>query len=175
MSDILLNSPPDCILILIEYLANAVYFKPEQRNAVIASNIGILAMIYASKVAISTYGTWAYMKYYFIPWLLVNHWFTMITYVSNSEYLSEYICLTRTCIKLHTPMPNSSLSIVPVELSTRRGGNRRQGFLGLARPFLLARWYVRIFPVGGPAIYLLFITQSPIIMSPTTSSANAPL
>ncbi|KLO06403.1 hypothetical protein SCHPADRAFT_917541 [Schizopora paradoxa] len=64
---------------------NAVYFKPEQRNGVIASNIGILAMIYASKVAISTYGTWSYMKYYFIPWLLVNHWFTMITYLHHTD------------------------------------------------------------------------------------------
>ncbi len=155
VSDILLNGPPDCILILIEYLANAVYFKPEQRNAVIASNIGILAMIYASKVAISTYGTWAYMKYYFIPWLLVNHWFTMITYVSNSEFLSECICLTRTCMKLHhtdAELPHYRSS----QWNFQRGAAATvdRDFLGWQGRFFLHDGTSRFFPLGTGSLFI---------------------
>ena len=58
-------------------------FNPSQRNAVIASNLGIFAMIWAVTYASTIWGTGEVIKYYMFPWLLVSHWFIMITYVSD--------------------------------------------------------------------------------------------
>jgi fatty acid desaturase len=60
---------------------NSVLFNPSQRNAVIASNLGIFAMIWAVTYASTVWGTGEVIKYYAFPWLCVSHWFIMITYV----------------------------------------------------------------------------------------------
>ena len=52
----------------------------------IASDIGMLAMIALTAKACNLYGSWAVLKYYGIPWLLVSHWFIMITYVCFKRY-----------------------------------------------------------------------------------------
>lgn len=61
---------------------NSVLFNPSQRNAVIASNLGIFAMIWAVTYGSTVWGTGEVIKYYMFPWLCVSHWFIMITYVS---------------------------------------------------------------------------------------------
>lgn len=60
-------------------------FNKTQRNVVIISNIGILAMIYAVRYASRIYGFVNVVKYYGIPWLFVNHWFVMITYLHHTD------------------------------------------------------------------------------------------
>lgn len=47
----------------------------------IASDLGILAMAVLTSKACMLFGGWTVLKYYGIPWLLVSHWFIMITYV----------------------------------------------------------------------------------------------
>ncbi|KAG6828271.1 hypothetical protein H0H92_008578 [Tricholoma furcatifolium] len=56
------------------YLPNSILFTKAQRNAVIASNIGIAVMVWAVSSACSTYGIASVVKYYGIPWLEVTHW-----------------------------------------------------------------------------------------------------
>ncbi|KAF7440171.1 hypothetical protein PC9H_000515 [Pleurotus ostreatus] len=63
---------------------NSVLFTKEQRNAVILSNFGIAAMVWAVTWASSTFGSANVLKFYGIPWLLVSHWFIMITYLHHT-------------------------------------------------------------------------------------------
>ncbi|KZS88462.1 linoleoyl phosphatidylcholine delta-12 acetylenase [Sistotremastrum niveocremeum HHB9708] len=64
---------------------NSVIFNPSQRNAVLASNAGIFAMIWGVTYASSVYGTSEVIKYYGLPWLCVSHWFIMITYLHHTD------------------------------------------------------------------------------------------
>lgn len=43
--------------------------------------MGILAMVALTAKACTFFGGWTVLTYYGIPWLLVSHWFIMITYV----------------------------------------------------------------------------------------------
>ncbi|KAG9222241.1 hypothetical protein CCMSSC00406_0006538 [Pleurotus cornucopiae] len=63
---------------------NSVLFTKEQRNAVILSNLGIAAMVWVVTCASSTFGSANVVKFYGIPWLLVSHWFIMITYLHHT-------------------------------------------------------------------------------------------
>ncbi len=54
--------------------ANSILFTPGQRNAVILSNIGIVAVLSCIKLACDRWGIAAIIKYYGIPWLEVTHW-----------------------------------------------------------------------------------------------------
>ncbi|KAF9260845.1 delta 12 fatty acid epoxygenase [Marasmius fiardii PR-910] len=64
---------------------SSILFTKEQRNVVILSNIGIVAMIYSVSLASSMYGFWEVVKFYGIPWLAVTHWFIMITYLHHTD------------------------------------------------------------------------------------------
>ncbi|KAI5118825.1 hypothetical protein M0805_009403 [Coniferiporia weirii] len=64
---------------------NAILFNAAQRNAVIASDIGMLAMVALTVRACNIYGFWSVVKYYGIPWLCVTHWFIMITYLHHTS------------------------------------------------------------------------------------------
>ncbi|KAL1696384.1 fatty acid desaturase-domain-containing protein [Schizophyllum commune] len=56
-------------------------FKPEQRDGVIYSNLGIGAML----VALYSLG-WSWVAwYYMIPYILTNHWIVMFTYLHHSD------------------------------------------------------------------------------------------
>ncbi|KAL1719968.1 fatty acid desaturase-domain-containing protein [Schizophyllum commune] len=63
---------------------NSILFTPEQRTAVLLSNAGIGAMIVAVIGASYAYSFAEVVKYYGIPWLLVTHWFIMITYLHHT-------------------------------------------------------------------------------------------
>ncbi|THH12756.1 hypothetical protein EW146_g7395 [Bondarzewia mesenterica] len=67
------------------YLPNCILFTREQRSAVLVSNLGMLVMGYVLRWACSTWGTFNVVKYYAIPWLFVNHWFVMITYLQHTD------------------------------------------------------------------------------------------
>jgi fatty acid desaturase len=77
--------------VLILYPASSVIFKPNERNAVLISNAGILSMIFLTSYSIARFGFGPVLKLYLIPWLLVTHWFIMITYLHHtSSYLPHY-------------------------------------------------------------------------------------
>lgn len=57
---------------------NSILFTKAQRNAVIMSNFGMAAMVWAVSYACSVYSVAEVFKYYFIPWLEVSHWCTSI-------------------------------------------------------------------------------------------------
>ncbi|KAK0198431.1 fatty acid desaturase-domain-containing protein [Armillaria mellea] len=56
-------------------------FKPEQRNAIIISDIGLVVMV----LLLSYAGPSFFFKYYLIPYLLTNHWIVMFTYLHHSD------------------------------------------------------------------------------------------
>ncbi|KAJ7813125.1 linoleoyl phosphatidylcholine delta-12 acetylenase [Mycena olivaceomarginata] len=66
---------------------NAVMFSPRQRNAVIISDLGILAMMLLAFYACKTFGVGQIIKLYGIPWLSLTHWFIMITYLHHTDPL----------------------------------------------------------------------------------------
>ncbi|KAL1685577.1 hypothetical protein GGG16DRAFT_129329 [Schizophyllum commune] len=59
-------------------------FTPEQRTVVLSSNAGIGAKVIAAISASHVYSLAAVVKFYGIPWLLVTHWFIMITYLHHT-------------------------------------------------------------------------------------------
>ncbi|KAJ6542191.1 fatty acid desaturase-domain-containing protein [Mycena vulgaris] len=64
---------------------NAIMFTKEQGRAVIMSNLGLLAMGFFLYSLCQSFGSVAVMKLYGIPWLLVTHWFIMITYLHHTD------------------------------------------------------------------------------------------
>ncbi|KZT66451.1 hypothetical protein DAEQUDRAFT_746561 [Daedalea quercina L-15889] len=64
---------------------DSILFTKRQRNAVILSNIGILTMVWGVVNASRIWGVSEVIEYYGIPWLLVTHWFVMITYLHHTD------------------------------------------------------------------------------------------
>ncbi|KIY67776.1 linoleoyl phosphatidylcholine delta-12 acetylenase [Cylindrobasidium torrendii FP15055 ss-10] len=64
---------------------SSVIFTPAQRNAVIMSNIGLAAMVWAVGASSRAFGWWNVIAFYGIPWLCVTHWFIMITYLQHTD------------------------------------------------------------------------------------------
>lgn len=65
--------------------ASSILFDPSQRNAVIASNIGLLSVGALVIYACTKLGTLFVVNAYVIPWVLVTHWFIMITYLHHTD------------------------------------------------------------------------------------------
>ncbi|KAJ7761787.1 fatty acid desaturase-domain-containing protein [Mycena metata] len=63
----------------------AVMFTKGQGNAVIMSNLGLVGMGVLLYALCSRFGTGAVVKLYGVPWLLVTHWFIMITYLHHTD------------------------------------------------------------------------------------------
>ncbi|KAK0443604.1 fatty acid desaturase-domain-containing protein [Armillaria borealis] len=60
-------------------------FSSSQRNAVIVSNIGIALIVLVVTSICTKCGFWNVWRYYGVPWLWVNHWFVMITYLHHTD------------------------------------------------------------------------------------------
>ncbi|KAF9556707.1 hypothetical protein CPC08DRAFT_765085 [Agrocybe pediades] len=60
-------------------------FKPDQKWAVLASNVGIMSVIAACYHYSKLYGWAAVSKYYIIPWLWVNNWIMVIVYLQHTD------------------------------------------------------------------------------------------
>ncbi|KAI0077147.1 delta 12 fatty acid epoxygenase [Panus rudis PR-1116 ss-1] len=67
------------------YDPNSVLFTKDQRTHVLLSNLGVLSMLYALKRACDTWGVVQVLKYYGVPWFLLNHWFVMISYLQHTD------------------------------------------------------------------------------------------
>ncbi|THH00510.1 hypothetical protein EW026_g2028 [Hermanssonia centrifuga] len=66
---------------------NSVLFTKEQASLVLLSNTGLLLAAICLRLACKQWGAIAVIKYYGIPWLLVTHWFIMITFLHHTDPL----------------------------------------------------------------------------------------
>ncbi|KAG6840653.1 hypothetical protein C0991_005332 [Blastosporella zonata] len=60
-------------------------FKPHERKGIIASNIGLTFMSCVLYLWTREVGTHNFLKLYFIPYILANHWIVMLTYLHHSD------------------------------------------------------------------------------------------
>jgi len=60
-------------------------FKPHERNGIIASNIGLAVMSSILLVYAQNVGFANFIKFYFIPYILANHWIVMLTFLHHSD------------------------------------------------------------------------------------------
>ncbi|KAG6887661.1 hypothetical protein C0995_013686 [Termitomyces sp. Mi166 len=60
-------------------------FKPHERNGIIASNIGLSAMSCVLYLWAREVGLHNFLKLYFVPYVLANHWIVMLTYLHHSD------------------------------------------------------------------------------------------
>ncbi|PPQ98728.1 hypothetical protein CVT24_003436 [Panaeolus cyanescens] len=60
-------------------------FKPNQKWAVLASDVGIGSVIAACVYYSTIYGWASVFKYYLIPWLGVNHWIMVIVFLQHTD------------------------------------------------------------------------------------------
>ncbi|KAK6978222.1 tRNA-dihydrouridine(47) synthase [NAD(P)(+)] [Favolaschia claudopus] len=63
----------------------SIIFTKAQKNAVIMSNIGLLSMIAILYAASQIFSFADVVKFYGVPWLLVTHWFILITYLHHTD------------------------------------------------------------------------------------------
>ncbi|KAF9524564.1 delta-12 fatty acid desaturase [Crepidotus variabilis] len=64
---------------------SSALFKPHERNGIIASNVGLSVMSYILHLWAKEVGFSYFVKLYFIPYLLSNHWIVMLTYLHHSD------------------------------------------------------------------------------------------
>ncbi|KAH9941308.1 fatty acid desaturase-domain-containing protein [Epithele typhae] len=60
-------------------------WKKEQRFGIVISDIGLIAMMSLLYLFARTYGWKAFVAYYFIPYMLCNHWIVMVTFLHHSD------------------------------------------------------------------------------------------
>ncbi|KIJ17890.1 hypothetical protein PAXINDRAFT_111563 [Paxillus involutus ATCC 200175] len=66
---------------------DAVIFAPHQRDAVILSNVGILLWMASIAASIYTFGFPTVFRLYIVPYLWVNHWLVLITFLQHTDPL----------------------------------------------------------------------------------------
>ncbi|KAF9269537.1 delta-12 fatty acid desaturase [Marasmius fiardii PR-910] len=66
-------------------LPSSALFKPKDRAGIIASNFGVSFMACVLYLWSRQVGTSMFIKMYFIPYLLLNHWIVMLTYLHHSD------------------------------------------------------------------------------------------
>jgi omega-6 fatty acid desaturase (delta-12 desaturase) len=67
------------------FFPSAPIFDAKEYNGVVISNIGILFMVGFLSKLVLTFGGWTVMKYYGIPYLLVNMWLVLITFLQHTD------------------------------------------------------------------------------------------
>ncbi|KAF4617265.1 hypothetical protein D9613_005669 [Agrocybe pediades] len=60
-------------------------YKPSQRKHVMISDVALVCMAYALYLCGSRLGFWIIFRYYGIPYILVNHWVTMIVFLQHTD------------------------------------------------------------------------------------------
>ncbi|KAI0360610.1 hypothetical protein OH77DRAFT_702383 [Trametes cingulata] len=60
-------------------------FKKEQRMGIFISDLGLIGMMSLLYLFARSYGWSALVKYYFVPYVLCNHWIVMITFLHHSD------------------------------------------------------------------------------------------
>lgn len=67
------------------YNPKAPMFSARDYWDIVVSDIGIIAALATMGVCISKFGAVAVLKYYFVPYLFVNMWLVLITYLQHSD------------------------------------------------------------------------------------------
>lgn len=62
-------------------------FAPHQRDSIILSDIGIVLWLAGVTGSIYTYGFWTVFRLYLVPYLWVNHWLVLITFLQHTDPL----------------------------------------------------------------------------------------
>ncbi|KAK7468415.1 hypothetical protein VKT23_002929 [Stygiomarasmius scandens] len=60
-------------------------FKPSERSGIIISDAGLIFMITVLYMWAMSVGTSYFVKLYFIPYLVMNHWVVMLTYLHHTD------------------------------------------------------------------------------------------
>ncbi|OSD07329.1 hypothetical protein PYCCODRAFT_1430581 [Trametes coccinea BRFM310] len=63
----------------------AVMFRPDQRGQIIISNVGIMLWMAGITMAISQWGFFEVFRVYLVPYLWVNHWLVLITFLQHTD------------------------------------------------------------------------------------------
>ncbi|KAI0353746.1 linoleoyl phosphatidylcholine delta-12 acetylenase [Trametes cingulata] len=67
------------------FIPSSVIFNESHYWDVVAANAGMLSALGVLWWACGYYGAWNVMVYYGIPWMQVNHWIVMITYLHHTD------------------------------------------------------------------------------------------
>ncbi|KAL1950675.1 hypothetical protein VTO73DRAFT_5799 [Trametes versicolor] len=65
--------------------AESVMFRPDQRSQIFISNVGIMLWMAAIGWSISQWGFFEVFRVYLIPYLWVNHWLVLITFLQHTD------------------------------------------------------------------------------------------
>ncbi|KAG7096051.1 hypothetical protein E1B28_006732 [Marasmius oreades] len=65
-------------------------FKPRERIGVVASDTGLLAMVFLLCLWSRNVKFRQFSKLYLFPWLLTNHWIVMLTYLHHTDPTVPY-------------------------------------------------------------------------------------
>ncbi|KAI0766444.1 delta12-fatty acid desaturase [Trametes elegans] len=66
---------------------SSVMFRPDQRGQIIISNVGIMLWFAGLFMAINHWGFFEIFRVYLVPYLWVNHWLVMITFLQHTDPL----------------------------------------------------------------------------------------
>ncbi|KAG9315663.1 fatty acid desaturase-domain-containing protein [Chiua virens] len=66
---------------------SAVMFAPHQYGSIIISDIGILLWLAGVAGSIYNFGFWNVFRLYLVPYLWVNHWLVLITFLQHTDPL----------------------------------------------------------------------------------------
>jgi len=66
---------------------NAAMFVPHQYGAIIVSDIGILLWLVGVIGSVYKFGFWDVFRLYLVPYLWVNHWLVLITFLQHTDPL----------------------------------------------------------------------------------------
>jgi len=64
---------------------NAPMFQKKDRNDIIMSCIGVLAMLSVLTTFASTYGAWNVFLWYGMPWIATHSWLVVVTFLQHSD------------------------------------------------------------------------------------------
>lgn len=67
------------------FTPEAVMFGPHQRNQILVSDVGIFLWLAAIAAGVYTYGLGTVFRVYGAPYLWVNHWLVLITFLQHTD------------------------------------------------------------------------------------------
>lgn len=71
--------------ISLDFNPNAVMFAPHQRDSIVLSDVGILLWLAGVSSSIYAFGFWTVFRLYLVPYLWVNHWLVLITFLQHTD------------------------------------------------------------------------------------------
>jgi len=67
------------------FIPSSVMFNPDQWGQIIISDIGVVLWLAAIFYSINTFGFFEVFRLYLIPYLWVNHWLVLITFLQHTD------------------------------------------------------------------------------------------